>query len=100
MEAAKGSGRIAGTDPAHAPLGRIMITEHAKQVVTDADVLAALERHLETHREKFVTNRPKEGGPPEDVQLLSSHRTREGKKFWVLTHSVHRITTLLLPSEY
>ena len=96
METAKETRKITEADPAHAPLGRIMITERAKQVVTDEDVLSALERHLETHRRKF----PCKDAPPEEVQLLSSHRTQAGEKFWVLTHVGHHVTTLLLPTEY
>ena len=96
METANETRKITETDPAHAPLGRIMITERAKQVVTDADVLSALERHLETHRRKF----PCKDAPPEDLQLITAHRTQAGDKFWVLTNSLHCATTLLLPSEY
>lgn len=96
METAKGTHRIAGLETAHSALGRIMITQRASQIVTDADMRAALERHRETHRGKF----PSEGAPSEDVQLLSSHRTKDGDKFWVITHVGHHVTTLLLPSEY
>jgi hypothetical protein len=96
METAKGTHRIAGIEPAHSPLGRIMITQRASHVVTDEDIRAALERHLETHREKFPAN----GLPSEGVQLLSSHRTTTGEKFWILTDCGHHATTLLLPSEY
>ena len=96
METAKGTHRIAGLETAHSALGRIMITQLASQIVTDADMRAALARHRETHRGKF----PSEAAPPEEVQLLSSHRTLAGEKFWVLTHVGHHVTTLLLPTEY
>ena len=100
MEPANEFHKVWTTNPAPWLLGQILVTEQAGRIVTDAEVLSALDRHQETHRGKFVANPSKEGSQPEDVQLLSSHRTHGGEKFWVLTDAGHRITTLLLPSEY
>jgi hypothetical protein len=81
----------------HPVLGRIKITLLARAVVTDADVRAALNRHLETHQGKFVTSGPTSG---DGVCLLSSHRSDQGDKFWVLTETHHQATSVLLPAEY
>lgn len=34
------------------------------------------------------------------LRLLSSYRTREGVKLWVITEADRSVTTLLLPEEY
>jgi hypothetical protein len=86
----------------HPVLGRIRITSRACAVVTDAEAQAALARHLETHRGKFtfLAKDSPAATMGEDSQLLSSHRTGVGDKFWILTHTRHRTTTAMLQTEY
>ena len=36
----------------------------------------------------------------ERLRLLSSYRTTEGEKLWIITEADRSVTTLLLPGEY
>jgi len=84
------------------PLGRTVITTGASEVLSDYDVASALIRHqsydwgdVSDADKKANYNAVKDG-----ERILSSYRSAEGEKFWVITEWDRSATTVLLPDEY
>jgi hypothetical protein len=83
------------------PLGRIVATHHALEVLAFEDILSGIRRH--------------EAGdwgevPPEDRQandralmegtrILSAYPSK-GRRFWIITEADRSVTTVLLPEDY
>jgi hypothetical protein len=84
------------------PLGRIVITAHALSVLTHAEVLLALGRHVRGDwgelcgEDKAANDR----ALAEDDRLLSAYRGSDGRKFWIITEWDRSVTTVLLPEDY
>lgn len=83
-------------------LGAIVITRNALSVLSHEDVLAALGRHVQgdwgdLDREDKVAN---DRALAEDGRLLSSYRSANGVKFWIITEWDRSVTTVLLPEDY
>ena len=84
------------------PLGRVVITAHARATLSDADAIAGLERH---HRGDWgdLTEREQQQNDEalaEGAQLLSIYSTPQGVKFWIITEEDRSVTTILLPIDY
>ncbi len=86
------------------PLGQIVITPGALQALENAGQLPHefLRRHvhgdwgeLDEHDVKQNERALQQG-----LRLLSSYRTNQGIKLWVITEWDRSVTTLLLPAEY
>lgn len=82
--------------------GALGITPGAKAVLLDADVMAALARHLagdwgELDEHDWQEN---ELSLQRGFRLLSAYQSSEGVKFWIITEADRSSTTILLPEEY
>lgn len=83
-------------------LGKLFITPGAMKQLSPMEVLEALGRHArgdwgdvgEEDREE------NEFSLREGFRLLSSYRSRNETKFWVITEHDRSVTTVLLPEEY
>ena len=84
------------------PLGRLLITPAAQAVLTQEDILTALNRHV--HGDWGVVG-------PEDkaendlslkqgFRILSAYESNGGEKFWIITEADRASTCVLLPSDY
>jgi hypothetical protein len=83
-------------------LGPVRITRGAMEAVSDEEVAIALFRHLagdwgDVDRRDWNENDLSVG---RSLRLLSSYRTEDEKKFWVITEADRSVTTVLLPEEY
>lgn len=84
------------------PLGQVVATPCALEVLTQADITNAIRRHLsgdwgdlDDHDKKQNTNALKEHS-----RILSAYTTGSGVRFWIITEAYRSSTTILLPNEY
>jgi hypothetical protein len=84
------------------PLGQIVITRAAVQLLTAADVHIGLSRHaagdwgdLDEH-----DVRENERSLIDGNRLLSAYSAICGERFWIITEADRSVTTILLPSDY
>ncbi len=84
------------------PLGRLLITPAAQAVLTQEELLTALNRHsrgdwgkvgAEDRRENDLSLR-------QGFRILSAYETRAGETFWIITEADRSSTCVLLPSDY
>lgn len=84
------------------PLGQLVITPGALEVISQEEIMTALSRHrrgdwgivkAEDWKENDLSLR-------EGFRILSAYETRGGTKFWVITEADRSSTCLLIPHEY
>lgn len=91
------------TDPVpRFPVGRLMITPAAAQVVPADEATRALRRHAagdwgNVDSEDWAAN---DAALRHGTRLLSSYQTQDKTVFWVITEADRSVTTILLPSDY
>jgi hypothetical protein len=84
------------------PLGRTGATPAALELVPRDEMTAALRRHEcgdwgdVNAADKAANNAALNTGE----RLLSSYRTADGTKFWIITEADRSATTVLLPDDY
>lgn len=83
-------------------LGQTVITAGAYEKLNHYEVLSALIRHStgdwgDVCEEDKLSN---DQAVEEGLRILSSYRTKDGTKFWIITEWDRSVTTVLLPSEY
>jgi hypothetical protein len=87
---------------AFVPLGRLLITKEAMAVLSHGDVFTALRRHMRGdwgdlgREDQAANNQALHAGE----RLLSSYRSTDGVKFWIITEADRSGTTVLLPGDY
>ena len=84
------------------PLGRVVITAQAKDVLHPEDVPLCLNRHArgdwgdvnehDRHENEVSMN--------QQLRLFSVYHDRTGQKFWIITEADRSTTTVLLPEDY
>ena len=84
------------------PLGRLLITPAAQAVLTQEDILAALNRHV---RGDWGVVGPEDRAEndlslKEGFRILSAYESSGGEKFWIITEADRASTCVLLPSDY
>lgn len=84
------------------PLGAVVITAHAHEVLNPADMPVALARHaagdwgdLDPFDRQENDRSVVAGG-----RLLSAYTDRSGTRFWIITEADRSVTTVLLPEDY
>ena len=84
------------------PLGNVVITRNALDVLDQGSVLEALRRHTRCDwgelclEDIAVNNRALEEGN----RLLSAYQDSRQVKFWIITEWDRSATTILLPEDY
>ena len=83
-------------------LGQIVATPNAVAQINDNEIRLALARHVRgdwgtLDKEDWETN---EHALLQGARLLSSYRSSQNIKFWVITEHDRSITTVLLPEDY
>ena len=84
------------------PLGRTVITTHARDVLNPADIPVAMARHAAgdwgevCEADRRENNFSVERG----FRILSAYRDALGVKFWIITEADRSATTVLLPEDY
>jgi hypothetical protein len=85
-------------------LGRIVATPGALEALEEANQnpFEFIQRHQTGNWGELCEEdkRENEFSVRNDFRILSSYRTRNGVKIWVITEADRSVTTLLLPHEY
>ena len=83
-------------------LGRLLITPAARDVLTQDDLLTALNRHMRGDWGNVNADDRKENdlSVEKGFRILSAYETSEGEKFWIITEADRSSTCVLLPSDY
>jgi len=84
------------------PLGTVVLTAGAAATLPTTDISKALRRHAKGDdgdlcAEDRAANREARAC---GYRVLSSYRTEDRTKFWILTEADRSVTTVLLPEEY
>ena len=84
------------------PLGQIVATAHARDVLVIGDVVQSLARHArgdwgEVDAEDREANHAALAG---SARLLSAYTDCKGTKFWIITEADRATTTVLLHEDY
>ena len=84
------------------PLGSIVITPTAAEIVPPGEMYAALARHSRGDWGNVGKNDWKENdlSLTLECRILSAYSTQKGEKFWIITEADRSYTTILLPSDY
>ena len=84
------------------PVGQTVITANARSVLTELDVLMALQRHhsgdwgeVDAHDGQMNESGLHTGG-----RLVSIYKSVRGQKFYIITEWDRSATTVLLPEDY
>jgi hypothetical protein len=83
-------------------LGRVKITPAAMELIPDAEIRRALDRH---HGLDWGEVCPEDWKRNDDAlehggRVLSVYKTGSGEPFWIITEWDQSYTTVLLPSDY
>lgn len=84
------------------PLGQVVATPAAFDILTQPDILAALRRHSsgdwgEVDADDKAAN---DAALQDGTRLLSAYESADGVKFWIITEADRSSTTVLLPEDY
>ena len=84
------------------PLGQVVITQGALNDLPAEEVQASLLRHAEGDwgdvcKGDWALN---DEALEHESRLMSSYRTKQGIRFWIITEWDRSVTTILLPLEY
>ena len=84
------------------PLGRVVITPNAQDVLVREDIHGALARHAARDWGEVgaVDKAENELSLKEGFRILSAYRDSKGSKFWIITEADRSVTTILLPEDY
>jgi hypothetical protein len=83
-------------------LGCVVATPAVLEAIPNDELTAALQRHAsgdwgEVGKEDWQAN---DDALDDGARVLSSHRSRGGTRFWIITEADRSATTVLLPEEY
>jgi len=84
------------------PLGKIVATPDALAHVTQADIMAALLRHVVGDWGDVCAGdkQANDQAVIEGTRILSVYYAANGTKFWLMTESDRSSSTVLLPEDY
>lgn len=99
---AAGSPGISRTGTRPVRLGRVVATPGVLGAVPRSELFAALERHMRRDWGDVCEAdwRANDRALKIGERLLSSYKSNDGVKFWIITERDRSSTTFLLPSEY
>ncbi len=84
------------------PLGRIVATPGALEVLAPEEPLVLLQRHQSGDWGDVPPGDARENrfSVKHGYRILSSYETASGEKVWIITEADRSSTCILLPSEY
>lgn len=84
------------------PLGRLVATANAIDVIPRDDMLSALSRHANGDWGDLSADDQEvnEEALLDEGRLLSAYKSADGVAFWIITEWDRSATTILLPSDY
>lgn len=83
-------------------IGQLVATTNCANTVPQVDIEQALERHRrgdwgDVGKEDWDSN---DQAVMNGDRILSSYRSSNGTKFWIITEHDRSVTTILLPEDY
>ena len=95
-------GRICAGGKSRFQLGRVAVTAHAQDILSDTDINASLARHQsgdwgEVSRSDWRAN---DSALKSGERILSAYTGKGGKHFWIITESDRSHTTVMMPEDY
>lgn len=86
----------------HIPLGKVVITAGAQEVLSDMDVNAAIARHCSCDWGEVskADQRENDSALKNGERILSAYTSSDGTRFWIITEADRSYTTVLLPEDY
>jgi hypothetical protein len=89
-------------DDEHFPLGRMVVTANANNVLSAEEISAALSRHKsgdwgEVNETDWKAN---DSALKLGERVLSAYTGSNGDKFWIITEADRSYTTVLMPDDY
>ena len=95
-------GRISAGIKSRVPLGRVVITAHAQDILSSTDINVGLSRHQsgdwgEVSKADWRAN---DGALKSGERILSAYTGKGGKHFWIITESDRSHTTVMMPEDY
>jgi hypothetical protein len=89
-------------ESARFPLGRVVVTRNAREVLTDYDINSALRRHQsgdwgDVSKDDRAAN---DNAVKHGERILSSYLGSADEEFWIITEWDRSVTTVLLPEDY
>ena len=84
------------------PLGHVVITSNARDVLDQRDVDEALRRHTSGDWGDLgkEDRRANDLALVQGLRLFSAYNASSGARFWVITEHDRSATTILLPEDY
>lgn len=95
-------GRTSAGGKSRFQLGRVAVTAHAQDILSDTDINAGLARHQsgdwgEVSKSDWRANdRALKAGN----RILSAYTGRGGRRFWIITEADRSYTTVMMPEDY
>lgn len=81
------------------PLGRLLITPAAQEVLEPEELTAAVRRHASGGEVDEHDRQANEVSLRQGLRLLSGYTGQSGTRFWVMTEADRSATTVLLPED-
>ncbi|MBK1719166.1 hypothetical protein [Thiocystis violacea] len=86
------------------PLGRLLATPHAVQVLAthNVDTLSLLQRHVQGDWGELdpADVQANQDALHDGARLFSSYRLSEAVRVWIITEADRSATTVLMPEDY
>jgi hypothetical protein len=85
------------------PMGHVVITTHAKDVLSQSDIDACLTRHSRGDWGELCDEdrRQNDLAIAQGMRLFSAYDApSDGTRFWIITEADRSATTILLPDDY
>lgn len=86
----------------YVPLGRVVITSNAQDILSGADINTGLSRHQSGDWGKVSKAdwQANDNALKSGERILSSYTDASGKTFWIITEADRSHTTVLMPDDY
>ena len=84
------------------PMGKVGVTAHAQDVLTDADIHAALARHgaCDWGEASKSDGKANDDALKYGERIISAYTSAGNKKFWIITEADRSATTVMMPDDY
>jgi len=101
MATASAAGVVTGADN-RLPLGRVVVTSNARDILSDFDINSAIIRHQcgDWGDVSEADRKANDSAIKNGDRVLSSYTSEAGDKFWIITECDRSYTTVLMPSDY
>ena len=96
------SGNSTGRTKSRVPLGKVVITANAQDILASVDINTALARHQSNDWGEVSKSdwRANDNALKNGERILSAYTSTKGSHFWIITEADRSYTTVLMPGDY